>query len=273
MWGKKFPIVTLLILFIILHTIIITGTPLLSTEDFPVVARITDITWDLETLYQEFQTFDAIINCTVVYFTVDLEIWNRKNINQSVPWSSCCEFPLNVTADLVDLSLNFTEWYGCCCLFWYATYSPGLTRKTVSFPFAYEKPNLTELAQGVYRVDFYAAIPTFGLDITVSESNTSIVYVIEYDPFPDNWGVVEEDVYISSESITDMTTQLIQSTSKFISHSSKNIGASTSVSSHSSNSLIPFRTPLDLLPILPIAELSTFLLFVVTLIIVIRRYR
>lgn len=224
MWGKKFPTVILLILFVILpfHAIIITSNPLTPTEESPVVARITDITWDLETIYREFENFDAIINCTVVYFTVDIEIWNRRNTNQSVAWSSCCEFPLNVTADLVDPSLNFTEWYGCCCLFWYATYPPDLTRRTVSFPFAYEKPNLTELACGVYRVDFYASIPTFGLNITVSESITSSIYVIEYDPFPDNWGVVDENVYISnsSESITEMTTQPIRPTSQLFSQSS-----------------------------------------------------
>ncbi len=47
----------------------------------PILARITDIEWSLETIYEEFSNVNVTLNYTRVTFKYGIEIWNTLETN------------------------------------------------------------------------------------------------------------------------------------------------------------------------------------------------
>lgn len=145
-----------------------------------IFAYITNIEWSLESINGEWEAIDVVLNYTVVTFNVDVEIWNMADINQTVKFSSGCEFPLCVNASFMDENLNLLPFYICTTAITPRIYQPGITNKSFSYPFGINRLGLSTLPDGTYEIGLGAPIPTFGLTLTVSESK----YSIEYDEQP-----------------------------------------------------------------------------------------
>ena len=161
----------------------------------PFLARITDIEWNLETIYEEYLNVNVTLHYTIVTFKYGVEIWNTLETNYTETiFSNSCAYEIAVITDLEDKNLTLKQHYGCFQVLCPVTYPPGLTNDTVSYPFNYNRPNITELASGCYRIflleSYRDSWSTFGLNITVSAMNSTI----EYDPIPDNWGTLNENI-------------------------------------------------------------------------------
>jgi hypothetical protein len=170
------------------ETTTVFSTQNIQTEIAPLFARIKNIDWNMTTLYEEYDTLNITLHLTIVYFKVELEIWNPDIESQTIEFSDSEEFPLTIQEDLEESYLDLTPFWGSLPVITPRTYLLGITTKSYEYPFSIIEPYLTQLPNGEYRIDlkppyysnFDTSIVTYGLSLTVTEDTE----IIEYDPFP-----------------------------------------------------------------------------------------
>ncbi len=152
----------------------------------PLYVRITEIEWNLSTLYQEYDTLNITLNLTIVAFQIKIEIWNPNTNVLSLEFPDSDEFSPILQEDLEESNLNLTPFWGSLTVITPRNYTPGITTKFSEYPFSIEKPNLTRLPNGLYSISVKPPVSsstdilTYGLNLTVTDTD----YSIEYDEFP-----------------------------------------------------------------------------------------
>ncbi len=171
-----------------IKTHLITSTTGSTMDSEPLIVRITNIEWNLTTLYKEYNTLNITLNLTIVYFNVEIEIWNPSFNTKTVEFPDSDEFSPIIDENLENKSLDLTPFWGSLTVITPRNYTTGVITKSFAYPFSFEKPGLTQLPNGIYRMDLKipttsgtdVRINTYGLDINATDEGHSI----EYDPFP-----------------------------------------------------------------------------------------
>ena len=182
----------------------------INTEMSPLLVRITHIDWNLTTLYKEYDSLNITLNLTIVYFKVEIEIWNPNIGNYSVEFSDSDEFSLRIEEDLDESNLELTPFWGSAQVITPRSYRPGIISKSHEYPFSLIEPNLARLPNGFYRMDLNAPKPsnsdknvlTYGFNLTVTDEDQ----IIEYNSFP--YGVTDFQLsYVISQCNCDSYSQ------------------------------------------------------------------
>lgn len=159
-----------------------------ALEIEPLHVRITDIEWNLTTLYKEYEALNMSIHLTIVSFKVEVEIWNIGDKNQTLEFGSSDEFPLQIIPELENTSLILSPFWASLTVITPRSYLLGITDQTHEYPFSLNEPYKIRLPNGFYRMNLGTpilppsgeSVITYGLNLTVTNTD----YSIEYDPFP-----------------------------------------------------------------------------------------